>query len=910
MLLCFVLLLFVVWNHLNAHTSDENEIQNFLSSDLLVSADASDNLYAAYSLKLDELNERDVALSHNVWDTERYPFYYDHGMVYEEIMLHARFPQINTKVLSAVLAEGQPLLPAYELFRILNIQTQFSIDGDSLQGFFISEDETYLIDAVENKIRLNQDTFDIDPKDIIQTQSDIFINKHIFEVVFGIKADFNPRNMSADFTFSRQMPYQTRLEAEQRRDHLSRMNGRLPAADTVIPRAYPMLGMGTIDWDIYNNQVFQGSRLTFARLNVGGQLLGGSFNINLQSHSNRPFNHRDQRYEWMYVNNDADFLKQVRLGKGGFRSMSRINGQILGGSITNRSTHSRNHFTTYRISDYIEPDWAIEVYVDGRLIKYTQTDATGYYEIDVPISYGNTRIVLRFYGPNGELRSEELHINIPYDFVPEGKLEYEATAGMIAHTLQEEITGEAPVYSHFRTSYGLNRHLTLTAGMEYVSYFENHPYMPYARVNSSITPNLIASAGYIHDVSRTLNVNYRMPGGLALNGEISGFAPGQEAFIHNYEQIRSLSASYPLRFLGVTNHFRLQMNQYHHSESKFHSASLSYQTGLGRVRGGINTNIRWREDLTDRMTATATAFLNYRVSNGWQIRQNILMNLNNNDVLNISTNISRTFNKATVFAGYSRHVPSDRNMVEAGFRYNLGFAHTSLSARTSGEEFASTQRASGSVFIDGEDMDFDWNNRRAANTAGIKIIPFLDLHNTGVKDPGDPVVEDVDVLIRRGRIVRDQKDTVIRINELQPYENYFLEIVPAASADISWRIEKSKYQVTTDANGYNTLYVPVNVVGEVTGNISREVDNEERGQGRIKLYFENIETGKIYNEVMSETNGEYYYFGLPHGAYTVYPDPEQLARLGLRSVPEQRTIKLERGHTGDYATNVDFLLKP
>jgi hypothetical protein len=85
---------------------------------------------------------------------------------------------------------------------------------------------------------------------------------------------------------------------------------------------------------------------------------------------------------------------------------------MIGFSITNAQQSYTSSFTTYTISDHTEPDWTVELYINDALINYTKADQTGYYKFSVPLSYGTTNMVLKFYGPYGEVRSNAI-IHIP-----------------------------------------------------------------------------------------------------------------------------------------------------------------------------------------------------------------------------------------------------------------------------------------------------------------------------------------------------------------------------------------------------------------------------------------------------------------------------------------------------------------
>lgn len=61
----------------------------------------------------------------------------------------------------------------------------------------------------------------------------------------------------------------------------------------------------------------------------------------------------------------------------------------------------------YPISDYTEPGWTVELYVNNVIVDYQTADASGFYSFDVPLVYGTSEVMLKFYGHYGEERVEE-----------------------------------------------------------------------------------------------------------------------------------------------------------------------------------------------------------------------------------------------------------------------------------------------------------------------------------------------------------------------------------------------------------------------------------------------------------------------------------------------------------------------
>jgi hypothetical protein len=131
------------------------------------------------------------------------------------------------------------------------------------------------------------------------------------------------------------------------------------------------------------------------------------------------------------VDNDKKLIRQVQIGKFFSQSISSVYSPINGISISNSPTSVKKAFGYYTISDMTEPDWLVELYINGELVDFTRADASGLYVFRIPLAYGNTTITRKFYGPAGEERTENRTISVPYNFLPAGKFEYRLNAGVL-----------------------------------------------------------------------------------------------------------------------------------------------------------------------------------------------------------------------------------------------------------------------------------------------------------------------------------------------------------------------------------------------------------------------------------------------------------------------------------------------
>ena len=103
----------------------------------------------------------------------------------------------------------------------------------------------------------------------------------------------------------------------------------------------------------------------------------------------------------------------------------------------------------------------------------------------------------------------------------------------------------------------------------------------------------------------------------------------------------------------------------------------------------------------------------------------------------------------------------------------------------------------------------------------------------GLRDKGEPKAPGLQFRINGGSIVRNEKDTTIRILDLTPYTSYLLELDKNSFDQISWQMHNLSMNVMIDPNQFKTIEIPIAVMGEVSGTVY----NGSKGQGRILVCF-------------------------------------------------------------------------
>jgi hypothetical protein len=122
-------------------------------------------------------------------------------------------------------------------------------------------------------------------------------------------------------------------------------------------------------------------------------------------------------------------LKATHIGFGDVEGFdTRLTGAVAAGRgavVTNRPLTARTAFDRSHIEGDLPTGWEAEVYRNGELLGFAKSDGSQRYVFDdVQLLYGENRVLVVLYGPQGQVREREELIDVAQDNVPKGKTWY------------------------------------------------------------------------------------------------------------------------------------------------------------------------------------------------------------------------------------------------------------------------------------------------------------------------------------------------------------------------------------------------------------------------------------------------------------------------------------------------------
>ncbi len=793
--------------------------------------------------------------------------------------------------------DGKLYLPVEELFNYFKVACQPDRSGDQLKGFVRDEKNKYTIDFKKGSAESFGQVIDI-KNDIIKEAGTLFLESSLFGKIFGIHLTFDFSSLSIKVKSDFELPIIRDRRLEKLRNGLNN-NESVDVPDTILGRKYHLFRPGMLDWSVMSLQSWKHSYDTRAGLGLGAELLGGEANLFLNYSTVYKFDSRLQQYSWRWVNNDTKGIKQVQAGRIPAQTISSVYYPVIGVMAGNTPTTVRKAKGEYIISETTDPDWTVELYINGVLTDYTKADASGLFTFKVPYVYGYTTLTLKFYGLMGEERTENRVINIPYNFLPSGDFEYRISGGV----LQD---GNNTPMARGEASYGFAKNLTFTGGAEYLGSIAGTRTIPFVKASFLPASKVMMIGEYDHGVrTRGLVDVYPWKNAL-LELDYTRYVKGQTAIIFNYLEERKASLSVPVKIKNVSLFTKAGLQQNIYTNFSYNMAELLFSAYYKQYSSNLSTYANWIN--TGKVFVNTNLAVSARLKNGLTIRPSVQYNLTQGKILSLKAEVEKRFkHNGYLAASYEYNKVSQLNSVNLSLRFDLSFAQANASSRINRSEVSTFQSLRGSIAFGSAGKKAISSVQQMVGRGGISIVPFLDINGNGKMDRNEHKVNNLTVTIAGGRVRYDEKDTVINVVGLEPFIDYNLKLDDRDFDNISWRIGKKLYRILIDPNQFKILYVPVRAVGEIDGMAFIRKDSLQTGIGRILINVYNS-GGSLAAQTLSESDGYITWLGLQPGTYTARVDSIQLTRLGLKSEPAVRSFTIKADEEGDIVDGIDFVL--
>ncbi len=820
---------------------------------------------------------------------------------FEEIIVKFEVPRLINRDIFAQYDGSNLFLPMVDIFRLLEINIRTDFENGKFSGEYLTLDNSYEIDLNKLKAKCSGRTIEFGRNDYYLAETELYLKLDLFESIFDLKMNFNFSQLSVYLPLSKTFP--AYLKLKRKAEHEKLLAQEASAKDVEkIPYRRENLKAGVADWMITLNPLEKKGQ--YFGLGMGGMLFGGDLTVNGTANSGTGLEADQVRYKWHYAFNENRYLTQFEAGEiaGGGTLMRRLDGALL----TNKPQVQRKYFQTVDIAGYAGEGWEVEIYVNNRLEDFAYTDGNGNYNFLTDVNYGSSRIMIKMYGPNGEIKTKEEYVRAPYNLIPKKEFEYTVAGGIESNAVEDKQYVQANAYYGILSSltFGVNSDFPIKpTDNEQPSYAAEATFHPFG--------SLLISGSFSPDNSVKGNLNYSKPSLININAGYSKYY--ENPFWNKMNQLDNISVALSsplkiknrylsLRFRFTSDRYPLYkiINMNYGFKLPLYKVHLSY-IGNYKISDFVN---RTDKRITSQLFAS-TSFLRW-----FRPQFKIDYEHDINDISKYGVYLQkRIFRAGQLSFSFERNNISGANSFMISFSIFNSFANFTTRANAAEERTVVTQTQKGSIRFDQDANRFLFDRRNGLGLGTAVIWPFLDENYNGVRDDGEELLPELKANVGGARGKRSSKKSLYYYDGLRPYDEYLIQIDPYSLDNPTLQPAHENFRVMINPNTVTSISVPVVMAGEINGRVVRSAGDETAGVGGIKVKVINELTGKEVN-ITSFNNGEYFYLGMVPGMYRAFPDQEQLAEYGYVSDPPYITFQVKTVEGGDVVRDINFRIIP
>ncbi len=815
--------------------------------------------------------------------------------------------------------------------KVLQIPIDIDLDNNIVEGWYIRENKFFNMDLSKQTVRTDVGEFTISDNIIIE-DGDVFVASD--DLGQWIDFEFNPVISSQELriTSSELLPIQERYR--RRNENLTASVIPEPSLP-LINSEYEKIGIPVID--VSTRSVYRkdgdsakGADSHSATIRTAGDFAEGT--LRTQSQFNNVDRLKSVRVNYTQESVDGDLLGVLRAKKfevGDITTAALPLGgsasQEFGARVTN--TDSLRTFSSPEtgISGNYIPGWDIELYRGAQLVGFQEIGDDGFYNFkNVELFHSGNNFRLVFYGPQGEVREENLFVPVDPNLLSRGggiydisvSLEDKSTYNKLANRSDDEDSGSINLAAIYERP--IADGVTVLVG---------------ARSNEvDGDRNNVGNIGLSATVGQVL-----LNAGLAVDdeGEIS----------------TELAARHDFGEHEVGNKLSWRGEGFDDESGSVDIGALKNRFSInGPLPLGVVNNPRYNFstnytlDTNDDYSINSSAGLNasWRNLNFNEVVAHSSGSELANDKLNFRSNIAGSYGRnrlriaadykikpdselENVLAKYSRDITNDldfemavnrrpqTNFTEysAKIDWQAGFMRISPSVSYNNEQdfFAGLNTRFGVLKepshgrIDGGGIKT--YDRNLTNSGIVSAFVYLDKNGDGNFNGDDEPLEDVIVtsLQNGGRKYTDENGVAL-FTSMSNLRLTDVFIDPDALQDPVWVSGSEGVSILPRAGYVAEINFPVHISGEIDGYIYARDHEMSKStplrRVRVKLYNDK---GEIESNAVTDAGGFYYISRIHPGRYLLVID-EKSAKSGNFIRPEPQQIEITYDGTVIYGNDL------
>ncbi|MCL5738483.1 MAG: SPOR domain-containing protein [Bacteroidetes bacterium] len=836
----------------------------------------------------------------------------------QEIYLSFNFSGLVNNVVTALYYQDSVYLPIGAIFKQLKVNREIDPRTETVRGFYIKPGDRYEINFKTGIATIGETKITFDSSQAIVRELDFYILPSLFKKIFNLDFSVDFNSLTLILNTNQQLPIVEDYQREVRRNFsVTQPQAGLLQAPLMYPRRRAILNGGVLDYSLsafYGGQSggsFGQSAYNYS-LDGGAEILGGDAQGTvLGSFSRSGSSLYSSNMSWRYVFDSTRYISYAGLGNLYSNGLTQYG--FRGAQISNEPVAIRTIFGRYAIDAKTEPNWDVELYLNGQLVGYAKADASGNAHFTIPLVYGTSFIQLKYYGPTGEFRETDRRLQIPFTFLPAGQINYTVSGGKLNNTDYNFLQGNVVA--------GLTDWMTDRIGMDYVNspfyskpLFYNSLFLRFAP-EYMLSLDAAPSAFY----RSTFNALYASQASFDLmfaryyrNLLYNPSGKQQEARADVYLPFSIFNSGFNLRVAGNAQQYTSGQKSY--SYSVYTSSSVAqFNTSIGYLGSALdygNGSIQRNYGLTASILYSlffgpgALSFLNGTLINT-TLRYGVLKTSLDDIRLELSQNVQR-YVRVTV--------SGERDFVNKLTTFSLQiiadfpFTRSTTSAQVQQGSGWYTENLTGSVGFDANYGRFLFNDIGWVGHSAASMRMFVDNNGSGKYEKGDEIIKDGVITLRQAVSSETSQGGIIREWNHLPYTQYSADIDINSIRNPLWIPKEKSFSFITDPNSYKRIDIPFYVGGIVDGTVLRVQDGSESAVPGLNLEIRSLNSN--FEKTLTVFNdGSFYYMGLPPGEYEAYVDSSQLSMLDVYSEPAVLNFKVKPTKNGDYVEGLQIILR-
>ena len=843
----------------------------------------------------------------------------------DEVFLQFRHQGVVNTYVSALYSQDKFYLSISDLFE--SLQIDHSIDQGSLTvtGNFLGKGN-YTLNFDSRRARFLDQELTLTADDFVITEFGYYLDPEIYYELFEMEFIIDFSNLAVSLESPDTMPIIAQQEREQRRERLLRTQRELRRDfyPNRFDREKSAFNGGFVDYNLTTNLNQTGNSYLYST-NIGTELIGGDIQGTIfGSYSQTASSLRSSGLRWRYGIRDNEWVSSVIAGQTTAEGLAPV--AYTGVRLTNEPIEPRYLYDETVFTGSVDPDSEVELYRNNTLIDFTQADGSGSYRFTIPLTYGTSNYTIRAYSPTGEMTTRDARLQIPFNFLPPGEINYTVNAGRVDNPIAGSTN--RGVVSKANVSAGLSDRFTAAGGVEYFEDF--HEGLPTftGRVSTRLSDGYLLSLEAANDAFYRASGSVIYPNNASLNLDYTYYNT-QGGIYNSSRNQSSIRANLftPFSIGDLPLFMRWSVTNEQRATGAVTRYRLDFNTRLGRA----NLRFGYRDTQLGNLSfeSTPVARLNSSVTYNFSRSRNIpsplrsmffraqanyipSVSLIEDAELQLSRNITR---RGRMQFSAGRNFIGDFNLFRFSLTFDFNAIRSNTTVRSTRNSSTLTQSLRGSVGYDSNHNNVLFTNRQQVGRSGVAVRMYVDNNNSGSYDEGDELIPDNAVRIDRAGGNSFTKEDVHYISQLQPYRQYNMTVNKGSISNPLLVPDLEQFSFVTDPNQYKLIEIPLYMSGIIEGKIERQLpDGEMSGLGGLRLYLRQVNvpegTEPHTEEIRTFSDGSFYTYEVPPGDYVIEPDPTQLNFLDVTPDVESLEFEVRPLAEGDFVEGLEMTLLP